>query len=227
MPPNMPWLPEPGQRPVAPQAPPSTDPYTRAVVHGFNPPTKTPHRRRRIPVVPIVMVLLLLGAGAAAYNKFVGKSGDSSQADGSPQGVTVQTEVFTFVLPKTPTEEPLSNVVAGIQITGTQWTVASGNFNLLALAMNFGNVLDEATQQAAFDAVLTDRAIQASGSIVSDTWILTDGVYQRDTIVVVPGGMIHMKSFGKGAWAVFFSGPSSGSERPPGFTDLITSFSFA
>ncbi len=174
---------------------------------------------------------LLVGAGVAAY-QYVKTSDNSDTSDNSnnsgetPQGLAVQTEAFSFVLPETATVEPLANVVAGIQTTGTQWTVESGNFHLLVLAMNFGYVLDEATQQAAFDGAITGEATKASGSIVSDTWIVTDGVYQRDTIVAAPAGIIHVKSYGKGAWAVFIFGPSTGTDRPPGFTELITSFSF-
>ena len=168
------------------------------------------------------MVLLLVGAAGAAY-KYLGTSDES---DESRQEFAVQTEAFSFVLPATPTIEPLGSVVAGIQTTGTQWTVESGTFQLVVLAMSFGVALDAATQQVAFNEAITAEATQASGTIVSDTWIVTDGVYQRDTIVAAPEGIIHMKSYGKGAWAVFFFGPSSGSERPPGFTDLFTSFSF-
>lgn len=190
-------------------------------MHGFNPPTPS-RRRRRFPVVPAVVVLLLVGAAGATY-KYVGTSSDSGD---SRPGVSVQNEAFSFVLPDTPTIEPLANVVVGIQTTGTQWTVASGSSQLTVLAINFGVALDDATQQAAFDEAITGRALQATGSIVSDSWILTDGVYQRDTIVAAPEGIIHMKSYGKGAWAVFFIAPSSESERPPAFTDLILSFSF-
>jgi hypothetical protein len=171
-----------------------------------------------------VVVLLLAGAAGATY-KYVGGTSDDS-SDSQP-GVAVQTEAFSFVLPDTPTIEPLGNIVVGIQTTGTQWTVASGSSQLTVLAMSFGVVLDAATQQAAFDETITGRALLASGTIVSDTWLLTEvGVYERDTIVAVPEGIIHMKSYGKGAWAVFVLGPSGGSERPPGFTELIVSFSF-
>ena len=170
------------------------------------------------------MVILLAGAGVATYKHFGGSDKPANSAPG--EQLPVQTEAFSFVLPATATVEPLANVVVGVQTTGTHWTVGSGDFHLQVMAINFGTVLDDATQQAAFDETINGIATQTIGTILSDTWILDGGVYQRDTIMAVPGGMIHMKSYGKGTWAVFMFGPSSGSERPPGFTELITSFLF-
>ncbi len=224
-----PWLPDTTPRVAAPTRPTATaTPKSgRRAIKGFNPPTHV-KRRRRFPVVALVMVILLAGAGFAAYKHLTkaDKADSSSDSGEVVQGLAVQTEAFSFLLPEAPAVEPLANVVIGIQTSGTQWTVESGTYHLQVVALNFGVALDEPTQQAAFDEVINGRTTQATGTILSDTWILDGGVYQRDTIVAVPGGMMHMKSYGKGAWAVFMFAPSSGTDRPPGFTEFITSFIF-
>ena len=67
----------------------------------------------------------------------------------------------------------------------------------------------------------------SGGTVTSDTWVVTNGVYVRDTIIALPDGMLYMKGYGKGAWAVFLMGATGGSKPPPGFASLVGSFSFA
>ncbi len=207
-----PWLPEAAPRVAAPLAPPPPNPFARAVLNGFNPPTKSP-RKRHFPWVPLLMVILLVGAAGAAY-KYV-------LIAAKPQPFLVQTEAFRFTFPDTPTIEPLQ---AGA-VTGTQWIAESGR--LSAVAWNFGAPLDDAQQQLMFDRAIAGGANAITGTVTSDTWSTTNGVYRRDTIIAIPEGMIHMISFGKGAWMVLFGwGPTSGSDTPRGLTDVVATFSF-
>lgn len=198
---------------------PTTSPHTlgRIVHTGFNAPTPT-KRKRRLPIVPVLVILLLVGAGAGAA-KYVLNSSEERQE------VVVQTPAFTFTLPDNPTVEPLAP--GGLLIAGSQWTVESGSEALLVIAMDFGSALDEVNQQATFDRAVAGGVGESGGTVTSDTWVVTNGAYVRDTIIALPDGMLYMKGYGKGAWAVFLMGATAGSKPPPGFASLVGSFSFA
>lgn len=199
-----------------PTAPPN--PFGRAVNYGFNPPTPTP-RKRRIPIVPVLMVLLLAGVAAAAY-KFV-------LTEDPPPKFVVQTAAFTFTLPDTPIVELLNQEPEGDPIPGTQWTLDSGNGEaLLVMAMDFGVAIDQVAQQAAFDRGIAGGAAAAGGTVTSDSSTMVNGVFVRDTEIALIDGTMYMKSFAQGAWIVFLMGATTGSGPPDGFDDLVASFAF-
>jgi hypothetical protein len=176
-------------------------------------------RKRRFPILPLLAVLVVVG-GAVVAGKYVLDSTEDRRV------VEIQTEAFRFTLPDTPVIQPVNQVVDGYEIPGMQWSVGSVSQELIVIAMDFGMDLDEVMRQATFDGAISGGAIAAAGTVTSDTWTVTNGVYVRDTIVALPSGMMYIKSFGKGPWAVFLMAGTAGSTQPEAFDALVASFSF-
>jgi hypothetical protein len=51
-------------------------------------------------------------------------------------------------------------------------------------------------------------------------------VYQSDSVIVSLGGTMVLKGYFKGNWVVMIVGVGHGTDSPPGFADLLASFSF-
>lgn len=180
---------------------------------------------------------MLLVAGGVAYT-VLGSSDEEAApqltlapAPTSPTGASstefaVVNDVFRFVLPATPKIENIDQEVLGISVTGTGFTVQEGDAFVSVVTMNLGSDLDEFSVQGGFDATTIGAIRRSNGTLVSDTWATTNGVYERMTVSSLEGGYLYQWGYAKGGWLIAIMGVGETLEPPSWYLAVTASFSF-
>lgn len=212
-----------------------------AAATDYNPPPK--RRKSRVPWRSL-LVLLLIAVGVGVYKGMTPEETASPQVAtpvvATAPGITpvtipaattnvpfaVQTEAFSFTLPATPTIEPMDEVVLGQNMVGTGWTVDAGDVYLSVVAINVGSAVNETEVQGAFNSSTAGVIQRSNGTVVSDTWSTTNGLYERTTISTFNGGYIFQRGHANGYWMIIVLGVGPTADPPSWFTDADASFSF-
>lgn len=179
-------------------------------------------RQRRV-----ALVLVSLLAAGVAY------SGWSWWQAQQPKVVTFAAEerwvmnaaTYSFAMPTTPVEESYSENVMGMQISGTDYQIKSGDDLLLdVMTMQFPVVLGPAAQDS-FKAVL-DGMAQRSGGTVTRSDSFTEGAIERRTAIIeIDGGRIFVDAFAKDTVIILVSGgvPFEDDNPPDTYQGIVDS----
>ncbi|MEQ1874722.1 MAG: hypothetical protein ABL953_13475 [Ilumatobacteraceae bacterium] len=212
-PPVMPWLPAPTPRVVS-AIPPPPNPWARIAANGHNPPPTPRKRRWWLPTGPALLAIIILGVGGAVLRNM-----DLTNKDAAPQQYAspvtipvaldvptnapflVQSEWLSFVMPMKPVIEEVNQNMAGTVITVTSWTIENDELFLRALTMDFQTQYDETSANRSFDGMV-DASANINETVVSQTRLFTNGVYQRDALITYQGGYLHIRAYikARGWW---------------------------
>ncbi|MDP2291800.1 MAG: hypothetical protein Q8M22_11480 [Actinomycetota bacterium] len=182
-------------------------------------------RKRRIAAV----VVSLLAAGGA----YGGWSWWQAQ---QPKVVTFAAEErwvmeaagYSFAMPTTPVEESFSENVMGMQMTGTAYTIKSGDdLRLEVLTMQFEVVLGPAAQNG-FDGIIDGMAQRSGGTLTSNESFMQGDIERRTAIIELEGERFFVDGFAKGSVVILVTGgvPFDDDNPPDTYQGIVDSVVF-
>ncbi len=136
---------------------------------------------------------------------------------------------YSFAMPTKPVEESFSENVMGMQMTGTDYQIKSGDDLLLdVLTMQFPVELGAAAQSS-FRSVLNGMADRAGGTITSDESFIDGAIERRTAVIEIDGGRIFVDGFAKGSMVILVSGgvPFDDDNPPDTYQGIVDSVVFA